>query len=41
MEFLKELLEFLEERKDTGDDNWREERVFEQWHTYTLELARV
>jgi hypothetical protein len=29
MEFLKELLELLEERKNTGDDDWREERVLE------------
>lgn len=40
MEFLKKLLKLLEEREDTGYDNWREERVFEQWYAYWLQLAR-
>lgn len=41
MEFLEELLKLLEEREDTGNDNWREERVFEQWYAYPLQLTRT
>ena len=41
MYFLKESLEFLEEREDTGNDNGSEERVFEQWYAYSLELAKA
>lgn len=41
MDFLKEFLEFLEEREDTRDDNGRNERVFEQRYAYSLELARA
>jgi hypothetical protein len=41
MEFLKWLLKFLEEREHTGDDSWREERVFEQWYAYSLQLTRA
>ena len=40
MNFLKEFLKLLEEREDTGDDSGSEDRVFKQWYTYSLELAR-
>ncbi len=41
MYFLKESLELLDEREDTGDDHGSEERVFKQWYAYSLELAKA
>ena len=41
MEFVKEFLEFLKEREDTGDDSGSEYRVLKQWYACSFELPRA